>query len=151
MNPNQAKRLGAYLRNEREHAGLSQARLAKLVGVDNSRILRLERGDTLSPNADFLSQIVDALGLNLFDVYARAGYAAPDHLPALTPYLRTKYRDLPESATAAIATYAERLAKRHGVDLRGPAPGEDESREPVTTKSTKKGGTSHATRNRSKY
>jgi hypothetical protein len=84
---------------------------------------------------------VDVLGLSLADVYARAGYAAPSDLPALTPYLRTKYGQLPESATDAIATYAARLAKRHGVDLTGPAPGEDELPEPTTTKKKTKGGT----------
>jgi transcriptional regulator with XRE-family HTH domain len=152
MNPTQAKRFGAYLRRAREREGLSQARLAKLVGVDNSRILRLERGDTLSPNADFLSNIADVLGLDLFEVYEKAGYAETSDLPELPVYLRSKYGDLPESATDAITAYAERLAKRLGIDLSGPEPGEDEAPEeqPKAKATSKKGGTSHATAKRSK-
>ena len=143
MNPTQAERFGAYLRRARERSGLSQARLAKLIGVDNSRILRLERGDTRKPDADFLSNIVDVLGLDLFEVYEKAGYAETSDLPALPVYLRSKYSDLPESAAEDIAAYAEQLAERHGVNLAGPSPGEDEEPEEHVTK--RKGGTRHAT------
>ena len=65
------------------------------------------------------------LGLNLADVYVMADYPIPE-LPTLTPYLRTKYRDLPEQEVNAIVEYASRLMKRRGVDLNGPAPGQDE-------------------------
>lgn len=143
MNPTQAKLFGAYLRRARERSGLSQAGLAKLVGADNTRIMRLEAGITLNPAADFLSNIADELGLDLFEVYEKAGYAEKGDLPALPVYLRSKYRDLPESAAEDIAAYADKLAKRHGVDLSGPEPGEDEApEEPVTQR---KGGTRNAT------
>jgi transcriptional regulator with XRE-family HTH domain len=150
MNPTQAKRFGTYLRRARERAELSQARLAKLVGADNTRIMRLEAGITLNPAADFLSDIADVLGLDLFEVYEKAGYAETGDLPSFNVYLRSKYGELPESATEAITSYAERLAKRHGVDLSGPAPGEDElpDEQPKTKATSKKGGTSHAKANR---
>jgi transcriptional regulator with XRE-family HTH domain len=140
MTPTQAKKLGAFVRRAREEAGLSQNKLGELVGVPNSTILRLERGENLMPRPDLLSSVAEALDLNLADVYGLAGYAVPGELPALQPYLRSKYSDLPDEAADAIAAYAQRLARRHGVDLSGPAPGEDE--EPETTpKTRRKGGT----------
>lgn len=139
MNPRQAKKLGAHIRTAREATGLSQKRLGEAVGVPNSTILRLERGDNLTPRPDLLSDIADVLGISLADLFALADYAAPRELPNLTPYLRTKYRDLAEADVKAISAYAARLARVRGVDLNGPAPGEDEQPEPVTKK---KGGRS---------
>ncbi len=141
MNPNQAKRFGTYLRRARIGAGWSQLRLADEVGVPNSTILRLERGDFLAPRPDLLSEIANALGVPMADLYAMAGYAAPNELPNLRPYLRTKFRDLPAAAAADIEAYAERLARRHGMDLRGPRPGEDEGPDEPPKKPVKKGGT----------
>lgn len=144
MNPRQAKKLGVFVRTAREATGLSQNRLGELVGVPNSTILRLERGDNLVPRPDLLSDIADALHVNLADLFAMADYAAPSELPTLTPYLRTKYRDLPEGDVKAISAYAAKLMQRRGVDLAGPAPGEDEAPESARTrtpKAKKKGGT----------
>ncbi len=153
MNPKQAKRLGAFIRTARERHKLSQNRLAQLVGdVPNSTILRLERGENLTPRPDLLADIANVLGIKLADLYALADYTAPNELPTLTPYLRTKYRDLPEGDVKAISAYAAKLMQQRGVDLAGPAPGEDEEPEqPVpraratpkkTLQSKKKGGTS---------
>ncbi len=126
MNPRQAKKLGAFIRTAREAEGLSQKRLGEAVGVPNSTILRLERGENLTPRPDLLSDLADVLGIELADLFALADYAAPRQLPTLTPYLRTKYRDLSERDVRAITAYADKLAKERGVDLRGPRDGEDE-------------------------
>jgi hypothetical protein len=66
------------------------------------------------------------LKLELADVYAMADYAVPDDLPSFQPYLRTKYRDLPQRAIADLNKAFTDIAKRHGYDARGPSPGEDE-------------------------
>lgn len=139
MNPREAKKLGAFIRSAREAQSASQNQMAKAIGVPNSTIMRLERGEILTPRPDLLAAIAESLHVSLADVYALAGYAAPSELPTLAPYLRSKYHDLPESAARSIAAYAKRLAKQHGVDLNGPAPGEDE--QPVSRSGTKKGGT----------
>ena len=68
-----------------------------------------------------------ATTLTLADVYAMADYAVPGDLPSFMPYLRTKYRKLPVEDVEKIQAYAARLARKHGIDLTGPAPGEDES------------------------
>jgi len=126
MPPAKAKQLGRYLRREREAHGLSARDLARRSGVPDSTIIRIEQGLIASPRPDKLSKIARALGLSLAEVYARADYTVPADLPTLRPYLRAKYRDLPPEAIEQIEQYAERLARRHGVNLSGPAPGEDE-------------------------
>jgi transcriptional regulator with XRE-family HTH domain len=122
-------RLGKLLRARREALGLSTRKLEELSGVTGATIVRIEQGEFAAPAPDKLARIADVLGIPLADVYAVAEYAAPQQLPNLSPYLRTKYRDLPDEAAAQIEAYAQRLATKHGVDLRGPAPGEDEDEE----------------------
>ncbi len=139
MNPKQAQKLGTFLRKARERAGLSQKRLGEAIGVPNSTILRLERGEILVPRPDMLSAIADVLGTDLADLFAMAEYVAPSGLPSLTPYLRTKYSALTAADVKAISDLAKSLASKRGVNLSGPAPGEDEQPEPVSTR--RKGGT----------
>ncbi len=127
MDEQQAKTLGALLKQRREALGLSLRQLAKIVDVKDVTILRFERGDHAAPAPDKLARIAEAVGLSLADVYALADYAVPTDLPSFKPYLRTKYRDLPKDEIDKIEAYAQKLAKKHGVNLEGPAPGEDES------------------------
>jgi transcriptional regulator with XRE-family HTH domain len=126
MDEQQAKTLGSLLRQKREALGLSLRQLAKLAEVNDVNIFRLERGDWAAPAPDKLARIAEALGLSLADVYALADYAVPTDLPSFKPYLRTKYRSLPQEEVDKIEAYAQKLAKKHGVNLKGPAPGEDE-------------------------
>lgn len=127
MDDTQAKALGKVLKDRREALGLSLKKLGDKVGLPDVTILRFERGEYAAPAPDKLARVADALGLSLADVYALADYAVPSDLPSFTPYLRTKYRSLPTEDIEAIEKYAQRLARKHGVNLSGPAPGEDES------------------------
>jgi len=149
MDQDHAKRLGALIRQYRAAAGLSLRQLEELTDIDDSLLTRMEQGAILTPAPDKLSRIAEALNLPLADMYAIAGYDSPSELPTLKPYLRTKYRRLPAEAGDQLEAYAERLAKKHGVDLSGPAPGEDETPEP-TVRTKKKGGTSHGSTSRTK-
>lgn len=127
MDDKQAQRLGALLKEKREEHGISTRALAKLTDINQATIQRFELGTIGVPAPDKLARIADVLGLTLADVYAHAGYAVPSELPSFTPYLRTKYGELPDEDLAAIERYAARLARKHGVNLAGPAPGEDET------------------------
>lgn len=149
MDKDQAKRLGALIKTKREAAGLSLRGLDRRTGIDNALISKMESGLILEPSPDKLGRIADALNIPLADLYAMADYAAPKQLPSMRPYLRTKYRELPDEAAEQLDAYVQRLAKRHGVDLSGPAPGEDEepeqrspsrSRRPAPSSRTKKKG-----------
>lgn len=143
MNPQQAKKLGRHLKKTREAVGLSARELARRADVPDSTIVRIEQGAFAEPSPEKLQRMAAVLGLNLADLYVMADYPIPE-LPTLTPYLRTKYRELPAVAAQQIQVYADRLARKHGVDLSGPAPGEDEvpdSRRKGLARN-KKGGTS---------
>jgi transcriptional regulator with XRE-family HTH domain len=126
MDPEQAQRLGSYLRERREARGITLRQLGLDLGVDKTQILRLEQGAVASPRADLLAGIAAGLDLPVADVYGMAGYAASDELPSFTPYLRAKYRELPEDAVVQLERYFARLARKYGTA--GPADGEDEER-----------------------
>jgi transcriptional regulator with XRE-family HTH domain len=124
MDPDQAQALGQFIRTHRETQGVSTRQLAAQVGVDKSQIIRLEQGGVANPRADLLANIATALELDLADLYGFAGYTRPAELPSFVPYLRAKYRDLPDTAVADMERYFARLARRHGTT--GPRDGEDE-------------------------
>lgn len=126
MEPEQARRLGAYLRRARHAKGLSARQLGDLVNISDATVVRFENGNFTLPSPEKLARIAEALDVPVADVFALAGYAAPTELPSFTPYLRTKYRSLPETAVEEIEKYVTRIASKHGVSLSGPAPGEDE-------------------------
>ena len=96
MDEQQAKNLGSVLKERREALGLSLKKLGDKVGLPDVTILRFEHGEYAAPAPDKLARVAEALGLSLADVYALADYAVPSDLPSFTPYLRTKYRDLPQ-------------------------------------------------------
>lgn len=139
MNPKQAKDLGRRLRARREELELSLRDLERVADVDNGTLARIEQGAFAAPRPDKLARIAEALGLNLADVFALADYSVPSELPSFSPYLRTKYRDLPAPAVEELERSFARIAKRHGFNPAGPAPGEDEQPETKSTK-PKKGG-----------
>lgn len=125
MSPKQARQLGDYLRQQRQQRGISTRGLAREVGVDMAQIVRLEKGDVSAPKVDTLAKIARALSLPLADVYGLAGYETTAELPSFTPYLRTKYRDLPDEAVAEMESFLDRLRAKHG--LTGPTDREDEN------------------------
>jgi transcriptional regulator with XRE-family HTH domain len=126
MNQDQAKRLGEWLRERRHEAGIGTTELAKRTGINDATITRIEQGAIASPDPHKLSLISEQLGLTLADVYAMAGYAAPTELPSFQPYLRRKYRDLPDQAIEDLEQAFERVIKEHGYVPDGPAAGQDE-------------------------
>ena len=127
MDEDQARALGQHLQQARQAKGLNGRQLAELTGINHSSLVRIENGRVAEPGPDKLKRIAQALGLSPADVFERAGYAVADDLPTMKPYLRTKYRELPPEAMEQIERYAARIAKKHGIDLTGPEPGQDEA------------------------
>lgn len=99
-------------------------------GLHLTSISRIENAEFVSSNPETLAKIAKALDVELIDLYALADIPLPKGLPTFTPYLRSKYTNLPEEALEQIERYASRLARKHGVSLTGPLPGEDEAPEP---------------------
>jgi transcriptional regulator with XRE-family HTH domain len=127
MDKEQAKRLGKWLREQRQERNVSTTRLAKMVDINDGTIVRLEQGHFAKPNPRLLSRIAMALALDLADVYAMAGYDVPEQLPSFQPYLRRKYSDMPAAAIADLDQAFARIVEKHGYEPDGPSGGEDES------------------------
>lgn len=118
--------LGETLRRARDRHSLSIRDVADRTGIGRSTLLDLEQGKVASPNPTSLARLAAPLELELSDLYALAGYTPPSGLPAFSPYLRSKYGDLPAAAQAELARSFEHIAEKYGYDPRGPAAGQDE-------------------------
>ncbi len=90
MQSPQSKELGRFIRLHREARGLSLRALAATLGDNQVTILRIERGRSL-PTPQKLQVMAHALKADASDLYALAGYTAPQGLPDFLPYLMTKY------------------------------------------------------------
>jgi transcriptional regulator with XRE-family HTH domain len=120
----QALDLARILRERRDELGYSVRTLAARAGVNLATIVRLERGEILTPQPDTLKALAAALELSVTDLFALAEWLPEGELPNFRPYLRAKYKELPDEAVAEMEAFFERLAKKHG--MQGPADGEDE-------------------------
>ena len=126
MDDKQAKRLGTFMRKQREAKRLSARQLAEICGLPHTTITRIEEGAFAAPSPDKLARIAEALDLSLADIFALARYAVPGDLPSPGLYLRTKFRNLPARDLANISRDVEAVLRRLGIDPRSePLTGED--------------------------
>jgi transcriptional regulator with XRE-family HTH domain len=126
MSQIKSNQLGETLRKRREELKLSSRKLAGLVGVTSSSILRIESGDIPKPKPEILSKLAEKLELSLTELYTIAGYPIPSDMPEMAAYLRTKYHDLPETAREEVNDFILYLHHKHGLKKKGPQHGEDE-------------------------
>lgn len=73
---------GKLLREARISAGLTQAEMADLVGVDNSYISRIESGSSDPPSHEKVLALVDGLGITDAEerkLFLLAAYETPSH------------------------------------------------------------------------
>ncbi|MGL5827853.1 MAG: helix-turn-helix domain-containing protein [Nocardioides sp.] len=129
MTHSQSNKLIRLITTARERRGISARELAKRSGVAASNIVRLERGDIARPTTETLDALASALELDSAKLYQAAGYQPSGALPTFTPYLRSKYSNLPPAARAELETSFAKIAEKYGYDPAGPAPGEDETEE----------------------
>ena len=121
-------KLGRLLREAREAAGLSVRQAAAESGISPGAISLLEQGKTPSTRIDRLLALTEVYGVEPLEIIEAAGYNLTPTLPTFTPYLRSKYGQLPPEAHEEIAAAFQRIAGKYGIaeDSRGPAAGEDE-------------------------
>lgn len=112
MPPIESTQLGDFIRKTRQGKGMSLRSLAEASRLDWSYIGRLEKGEIGTPDPAKLQRLARALGVEVEDFYALAGYLMPEGLPELAPYLRAKY-DLPEPAAEDIQRHLDRLKRRY--------------------------------------
>jgi hypothetical protein len=84
----------------------------------------LEHGDILAPQPDTLKALAAALNVPVTDLFTVADWLPKNELPTFIPYMRSKYKELPEEAVEEMERFFARLAKKHGVT--GPVDREDE-------------------------
>lgn len=118
--------LSGTIRSARIARGFSTYELGSRVGVNQSNVVRIESGHIAAPNPSLLSAIAEALDLDVADLYTLAGYTRPSQLPTFTPYLRSKFADMPAAARAELEQSFRHIADKYGFDADGPASGEDE-------------------------
>lgn len=109
MSPRDAASLADAIRRHREAAGLTQAALAREIGVPASTVFRLERAEIEAPDPDKLARLATALGIDPEALFAK--YPAPERLPAFAPYLRAKY-GMSADAVAEAEQFFAALEKR---------------------------------------
>jgi|HubBroStandDraft_6_1064221.scaffolds.fasta_scaffold08601_9 transcriptional regulator with XRE-family HTH domain len=110
MNQEQSKSLGALLRQKRQELGYSMTQLARAADVQDSTVLRFERGEFAAPRPDKLARFATELRMNLADLYAKAGYLVPDELPSLGSYLTAKFPDLSDEAKTELCQHLDKLS-----------------------------------------
>jgi transcriptional regulator with XRE-family HTH domain len=93
---------GEWIKAERRRCGLTQKRLAELVGVGQGYISRLESGGADIPSAEVLRGLADAFGAPVERAYEVAGLIPPpvEELRALgrpDPELRYLLEKWPET------------------------------------------------------
>lgn len=108
----------AYIRDRRHELGLSLQQLAERLDVPKSRLHNYESGKFM-PRPELLEPLAAALEVSYEDLFAISGLSLPEGLPAFTPYLRAKYRDLPDEAIAEAEAMFADWQKRHGAGKEG--------------------------------
>ncbi|UJH70456.1 XRE family transcriptional regulator [Ornithinimicrobium sp. INDO-MA30-4] len=100
---------GHLIRAAREAAGLSLRDVAAEADVSKSMLGKLEQDEIQSPNPRLLEALAPTLGIELIDLYSAAGYVPAKGLPNFSPYLRSKYRDLPQKHGPRLKRRSPRL------------------------------------------
>lgn len=126
MNTAQRRQLANLLKSRRQKLGLSANETARRAGINQGNYWRIEAGQIAKPNAEKLGAIGHALGIPISELFTATGWMPPAELPALRPYLRTKYH-LPPEALAKLEASVTAIAGEYGISIdRGPTRGEDE-------------------------
>lgn len=101
--------LGDFIKARRLSRGLSLHQAATESGLHYSYWSKLEAGQYAHPAPKYLMAIAQVLQVRFEDLYGLVGYELPDALPSFSPYLRTKYGDLPPEAVADLERYFQLL------------------------------------------
>lgn len=120
------QQLATTLEERREELGLSAREVARRADVDVMTYRRLEKAEHSKPSTSVLEAVAEALDLPVSDLFAILDWLPKDELPSLTPYLRTKYTNMPDEAVREMSDYFQLLSKKYKISD-GPIDGEDET------------------------
>ncbi|MFV8308243.1 helix-turn-helix domain-containing protein [Mycobacteroides chelonae] len=126
MNTVQRRQLANLLKSRRQKLGLSANETARRAGINQGNYWRIEAGEIAKPNAEKLGAIGHVLGIPISELFTATGWMPPAELPALRPYLRTRYH-LPPEALVKLEASVKAIAGEYGISIgHGPMRGEDE-------------------------
>jgi transcriptional regulator with XRE-family HTH domain len=108
--PSTGHTLGAYLRAARTAAGLTGHELARLAGINQSYLVKLENDQNVNPSAEKLQRLAEALDIDLAELLTFVGVKPSSVLPPADIYFRKRYGMSEADARAA----AELIEERYG-------------------------------------
>lgn len=105
----------------RQATGLSMRQLEQQTGIDRSVLSRIESGEKRQPTPRTLTKLASALEVSQSELFTLAGYSATEAqaLPAIRPYLRTKYGHLSPKAQDELAVFLENLETKESTKRAG--------------------------------
>ena len=110
--PTEPATLGAFVRQKRVAAGISQRQLADKANVSVSNISRLESGFHPTPSLELLKRVAEVLDLDIAELLSYRGIPMPEGSTGLKVYLRRQYR-LPDRGVAEAQAAVEQIAARY--------------------------------------
>ncbi|MEU4706747.1 helix-turn-helix transcriptional regulator [Nocardia salmonicida] len=115
MKSNSGSLLQPILAEQRRILKLSSKEVAIRAQLDHSTYWRIETGMVHRPQAENIMAIARALDLSCTDLFALLGWLPSDELPSISPYLQTRYSELPTEAHQRIRGYLVALTEQYGV------------------------------------
>ena len=107
--------LGDFIRARRLSRGLSLHEAAAASDLHFSYWSKLEAGQYAEPAPKHLLVIARVLEIDFEDLYGLVGYELPERLPSFSPYLRSKYVELPPDAVADLERYFQLLRSYYAI------------------------------------
>jgi transcriptional regulator with XRE-family HTH domain len=87
----QANRIGRMIATARRNKGWSLRQLSNETGISHTWLLKLERGEYLTPAPDLLIRVADALNIDPERIERIVKGQMSDSLPGVRTYFRAKY------------------------------------------------------------
>lgn len=108
----QAQRIGRMIATARHNKGWSLRQLSNETGLSHTWLLKLERGEYVTPAPDRLIRVTDALGVDPERIERVVKGQMADSLPGVRTYFRAKY-DLSQEDIDKIERTVEDLQRNH--------------------------------------
>jgi transcriptional regulator with XRE-family HTH domain len=108
----QAHRIGRMIATARRNKGWSLRQLSNETSISHTWLLKLERGEYLTPAPDLLIRVADALGVDPERIDRIAKGQMSDNLPGVRTYFRAKY-DLSAEEIDAIERTVQDIQRKH--------------------------------------
>ncbi|MFF0492858.1 helix-turn-helix domain-containing protein [Nocardia sp. NPDC004068] len=117
MKSDSSSLLQPILAERRRVLNLSSKEVAKRAKLDYTTYWRIETGVVAKPQVENITAIARALNLSCTDLFALLGWLPSDELPSISPYLQTRYSELPVEAHQRIRGYLVALTEQYGVSF----------------------------------